>query len=208
MKKIEKWRQWWKKRDKQTLVLVRYSKERGGKVKYLKRHLIRRKQRRIGRKWWIKREWMDEKLHYQILLHVRRIWQVSVWVCGECLCRFDANLFCKKTCAGSLYCTVYIFPAVIMLNQSLDLTAAKWTSIENFLHILSFKSCSAEYKKNLCRTWMLNKSSDFFYQKENFMIRTLKSHAPKESEKNCTQSKFNYNRDSVTRFLPPQMFFP
>ena len=30
---------------------------------------------------------------------------------------------------------------------------------------------------------MLNKSSDFFYQKENFMIRTLKSHAPKESEK-------------------------
>ena len=85
MKKIEKWRQWWKERDKQTLVLVRYSQERGGKVKYFKRHLIRRKQRRIGRKWWIKREWMDEKLHYQILLHVRKIWQLSVWVCGECV---------------------------------------------------------------------------------------------------------------------------
>ena len=85
MKKREKWRQWWKERDKQTLVLVRYSQERGGKVKYFKRHLIRRKQRRIGRKWWIKREWMDEKLHYQILLHVRKIWQLSVWVCGECV---------------------------------------------------------------------------------------------------------------------------
>ena len=55
---------------------------------------------------------------------------------------------------------------------------------------------------------MLNKSSDFFLSERKLHDSDFKSHAPKESEKNWTQSKFNYNRDSVTRFLPPQMFFP
>ena len=149
MKKIEKWRQWWKERDKQTLVLVRYSKERGRKVKYFKRHLIRRKQRRIGRKWWIKREWMDEKLHYQILLHVRKIWQLSVWVCGECVWGMCVSVwgmcadlmqicFARKHVLGAytVHCVYSHYAEPISGPDS-----SQWT-IENLLHISSFKPCS------------------------------------------------------------------